>query len=215
MNVYWLEQRGRDVPPLDDWLGPEEALRLSGLRFEKRRADWRLGRWTAKHAVSACLNLGRGSDSLREIEVRPAASGAPEVWLGGQVAPVTISLSHRGGAALCAVAVSNIALGCDLELSEPRSSAFIADYFTEEEQSLISERPHIVTLLWSAKESALKALRVGLRLDTRSVQVHLNPGAAAFRVTCDGQSFEGLWRATGNLVQTIVADRLFTPIELT
>ena len=71
---------------------------------------------------------------------------------------------------------SGAELGCDLEIVEPRSDAFIADYFTAEEQALIertsaADRSLLLALLWSAKESALKALRAGLRLDTRSVIV--------------------------------------------
>ncbi len=52
------------------------------------------------------------------------------------------------------------------------SDAFVADYFAPEEQTLIAhsspaDRELMLALLWSAKESALKALREGLRLDTR------------------------------------------------
>jgi phosphopantetheinyl transferase len=87
-----------------------------------------------------------------------------------------------------------MALGCDLETIEPRSDAFIADYFTIEEQELVArtslvDQPRILALLWSGKESALKALGVGLRLDTRCVIV--NPlDAQSQRV--EGQSPEGL-----------------------
>jgi 4'-phosphopantetheinyl transferase len=67
-------------------------------------------------------------------------------------------------------------LGCDLELIEPRSDGFVADYFTTEEQALVArafaaDRPRLCALLWSGKESALKALRMGLRMDTRCVMV--------------------------------------------
>ena len=137
----------------------------------------KLGRWTAKHAVAACLQLPADLPSLASIEVRPGPSGAPETFLGNKWAPVTISLSHRAGRAVCAVAPDGGALGCDLEVIEPHSDAFIADYFATEEQALVAraapaDRPGLVTLLWSAKESALKALRAGLRLDTRSCDRH-------------------------------------------
>jgi 4'-phosphopantetheinyl transferase len=59
---------------------------------------------------------------------------------------------------------------------EARSPAFVEDYFSADEQALIAdislpERSLLLALLWSAKESALKALRVGLRLDTRCMSV--------------------------------------------
>jgi 4'-phosphopantetheinyl transferase len=217
MNVYWLEQRGPQVPPLDDWLSAAELLHLGGLRFAKRRADWRLGRWTAKLAVSAYWNTPDGIETLREIEIRPGASGAPEVWLGGNLAPVTISLSHRDGAAVCAVAARGVELGCDLEVVEPRSATFLTDYFTAGEQAFIEQAPaadrsRLLALLWSAKESALKALRVGLRMDTRCAAVRvvgaLEPDGGnsewhPLHIFCQGRFFDGWWRQRGRVVQTV------------
>src|SRR3954454_5131483 len=146
MEVHWLQQRETDVPALDDWLSAAEVLRLRGMRFEKRRADWRLGRWTVKAA--ACLHLGipRGRDCFRQIEVRPETLGAPVVWIANRPAPFTISLSHRAGIAVCAMAPAGVELGCDLEVAESRNAAFLADYFTPLEQAFVeqaatSERP--------------------------------------------------------------------------
>jgi 4'-phosphopantetheinyl transferase len=198
MKVYWLEQTEADLPnggagvprvdspgqdggdtrPELEWLGAKERVQLSAMRFAKRRADWQLGRWTAKHAVAACLQMPADLPNLARIEVRPAPSGAPEIFIGNKSAPVTISFSHRAGRAVCAVATYGAALGCDLEVIETRSDAFVADYFATEEQALVARAapadwPWLVTLLWSAKESALKALRAGLRLDTRCVIVTL------------------------------------------
>jgi len=176
MKIHWLEQTEADVPQDLAWLGATELEQLSTMRFAKRRGDWQLGRWTAKHAVAACLHLPADFPSLAKIEVRQAASGAPEVFVASKPAPVTISVSHSAGIGACAVALSYGALGCDVEMIEPRSDAFADDYFTTEEQQLVAQateddRPLVLTLLWSAKESALKALRAGLRLDTRCVIV--------------------------------------------
>jgi 4'-phosphopantetheinyl transferase len=238
MNVYWLQQSVADLPEQNDWLSTSDMARLNGMRFEKRRADWRLGRWTAKRALAVYLNLPADHQALAEIEIRPALSGAPEVFLANKPADVTISLSHRAGIANCAIAVSGAALGCDLEIVEPRSDAFVADYFTIEEQELVArtnpaDRFPLLALLWSAKESALKALREGLRLDTRSVAV--KPWAvrseshdeASFRddpalafqpfygsnswrplhVRFDvDQVFQGWWKLTNNVLETMVAN---------
>ena len=176
MNIQWLEQTATDVPAENQWLNANEILRLNGMRIPKRRADWRLGRWTAKHAVAACLNLSTEPSTLADIEIRAAASGAPEVLLHDEPAGIAISLSHSSGTALCTLAPPEINFGCDLETVEPRSDAFVADYFTVDEGNLIArsarqERPQLLALLWSAKESALKALRVGLRFDTRCMSV--------------------------------------------
>jgi 4'-phosphopantetheinyl transferase len=210
------------------------------MRFAKRRDDWRLGRWTAKLAVAAYLNMPTDLQALAKIEVLPAQSGAPEVFLANRPAEVTISLSHRDSIAICAVADSGLALGCDLEIVEPRSDAFVTDYFTPEEQALVAQshpadRFLLLALLWSAKESALKALRTGLRLDTRSVVVNLMDGfrlpskdlpgsrddsrdsAHVVQPACGvwrplqvrfsaDQLFQGWWQHEQNLLRTLVAN---------
>ena len=217
MNLYWLEQVEADVPKENDWLSSWETTRLSSLRFMKRRADWRLGRWTAKQALSVCLNLGWDAHALASIEIRPMSSGAPEVFVNHERAPVSISLSHREGRAMCAIARRDLKVGCDLEAIETHSNAFIADYFTAEEQELIArssshELDRNVSLLWSAKESALKTLQEGLRLDTRAVIASFDcqslntEGWGALEVRYGDQVFHGWWQETDHLVRTILAD---------
>jgi 4'-phosphopantetheinyl transferase len=217
MNVYWLEQTEADVPAENDWLSANEATCLNGMRFAKRRADWRLGRWTAKRALSVCMDVPAHPQAFKKMDVRPAPSGAPEVFFSNQPAAVTISLSHRAGIAACAVAMSGAKMGCDLEMVEPRSDAFVADYFTLEEQALVArasaaDRPRLLALLWSGKESALKALHEGLRLDLRSVIV--SPGNAAFDLPgwspmevrhTDRRIFHGWWQHADGIVRTLVA----------
>ena len=238
MDVYWLEQSEADVPKEDDWLSAKEQLRLERMRIPKRRSEWRLGRWTAKCALATYLNMESHREDLAGIEVRSAPCGAPEVFLANEPAAITISLSHRAGLAVCAVANSGAALGCDVELIESRSMAFVSDYFTAEEQALVAwasatERWWILALLWSAKESALKALRAGLTLDTRHVIVggfdavrrHIEDaarriGAAAIHFKqsevihswrplqvryTEGEVFHGWWQKTDSLVRTVVA----------
>ncbi len=227
MNVYWLEQTEADVPAENDWLSANEAVCLSGLRFPKRRADWRLGRWTAKRALSIALDMPSHPQVLKKIDIRAATSGAPEAFIDNQPANVTISLSHRDGIAICAVAASGVEMGCDLEVVEPRSAAFVADYFGIEEQALVAhapagDRPRLLALLWSAKESALKALRAGLRLDTRSVivtplsesfdlkgwsplQVRYAGGHDAGVLLAEGKVFHGWYQNADNIVRTIVS----------
>jgi 4'-phosphopantetheinyl transferase len=218
MDVYWLEQTEADVPADNDWLSAAEAIVLKGMRFEKRRADWRLGRWTAKRALASFLDSPASPPALSEIEIFAATTGAPEVRLSGSPAAVSISLSHRAGRAMCALSLSGVALGCDLEIIEPRTEAFVEDYFVPEERELVARAPaaerfQLVALLWSGKESALKALHTGLRSDTRSVVVM--PMEGPFNVNgwsplqgrCpDGQVFHGWWQHSGHILRTLLAD---------
>ena len=173
----WLSRRRADVPPADWWLGEHERHVLAGLRFERRRDDWRLGRWTAKAALSRWLGV-----PCTRIEVLAAADGAPEAWVDGAPAPVAVSLSHRGGRALAVVDSAPGAVGCDLELVEPRSDAFVREWLAGSEQQLVRRcdeprRPLMANLIWTAKEAAAKVRREGLRLDVRGAVVTLPDGA--------------------------------------
>ena len=220
MEVYWLEQTAADLPSVDDWLSANEQALLDAMRFAKRRSDWRLGRWTAKNALALCflhLKLPADPQVLASIEIRSASTGAPEAYFGDQPAAASISLSHRAGMAACAVTMPGVELGCDLEIVEPRSDAFVADYFTTAEQSFIAQAsvadyPRLLAMLWSAKESTLKALHEGLRLDTRSVIV--SPGDAVFALHgwsamqvhhVDHRTFCGWWQHADGIVRTVVA----------
>ncbi|MDZ7289404.1 MAG: 4'-phosphopantetheinyl transferase superfamily protein [candidate division KSB1 bacterium] len=246
-SVYWLIQYRSEVPEHDNWLTSGEQALLAGKRFPKRRAEWRLGRWTAKCALAAYFEnearnnspgspkvpaplrpslasirmRGEEGTTTKEIEIRAAADGAPEAFMNDEPIPVALSISHRDEIGFCVVSPGGFAVGCDVEAIEPRSDAFVTDFFTVEEQALlrqtpVEERPWIATLIWSAKESALKALRQGLRLDTRSVMVDLrvrpadsqsqdwNPLTVHYLETA--RSFHGCWRRCGGYLQTMIAD---------
>lgn len=213
-GIHWLEQRAGDLPGSMEWLSPAETARLHSFRFPKRRDEWRLGRWTAKRAVAVFLKLSCAPGGLAVVEIRTAPSGAPQVFIGGAPAPVSISLSHRGQIALCAVAGPADPIGCDLELIEPRGPEFLTDYFTSEEQALLAsaesaERDRLATLLWSIKESVLKVVTVGLRAPTQGVCVtHLAAADASrwrsFQArAAAGGCFQGWWREAGNMVRTL------------
>lgn len=56
----------------------------------------------------------------------------------------------------------------------PHHPAFPGDYFTLDELAIVAAAPAelrdtLVTAIWSAKEALLKALRLGLTVDTRRV----------------------------------------------
>jgi 4'-phosphopantetheinyl transferase len=215
-TVGWLSCSLADLPEGNDWLSPREHSTLAALRFERRWIDWRLGRWTAKLAVSA--SLGADAPTMCEVEIIAAADGAPEAFVAGGPAPLALSLSHLDGLAVCAVVPRGTAIGCDIEAVETRSEAFVSDWFTEEERAAVqawplSSRALGVTLIWSGKESALKALREGLRLDTRDVVVHFAAslggdglGWEPFTVVGPGGrcSFSGRWRRHHGHVLTVV-----------
>ena len=217
-HLYWLTQTLADLPPTDDWLSNGERQTLSALRFRKRRDDWRLGRWTAKLAVRAFLSGANPALRLDEIEIEAAADGAPHPIVFGTPADFSVSLSHSGDRGLAVVASAGVAAGCDIELVDPHILEFIIDYLTPQETAALAaagpdERPLVAALYWSAKESALKALREGLRRDTRSVTVRLEPAPAGrawerCSVRCEqtGRMFDGWWQRDSRYVWTIAAE---------
>lgn len=210
----WLTGSLADVPAGDAWLSERERRVLAGLRVEKRAADWRLGRWTAKAAVGAWLGI-----PAARIEILAAPDGAPEAWLDGSQAPVSVSLSHRAGRSLAAVTGAPAVIGCDLELVEPRSPAFVRDWLAPAEQTLLRaldppQRDRVANLMWSAKEAAAKVRREGLRLDVGSASVEAPDVAAPapawrplrIRWRDEGGDTAGWWRDEPGWVLTIAGD---------
>ena len=210
-----------DVPASPDWLTSAEAERINSFRYTKRREETRLSRWTAKQAVARALGLPAAElADLRAISIRHASDGAPEAFVHGEPAPVSISMTDRADWSVCIVTATSHGVGCDLELVEPRSRVFVADWFTVAEQRAVAAQPELHDVLanaiWSAKESALKVLRTGLRRDTRSVEVHLQPesadGWSRLEVrSAEGEVFPGWWRRFDQFLLTCAATADFTP----
>ncbi len=218
MLVRWLARGMHEVPGSADWLSPTESARLATLRFTKRHGEVRLARWTAKQAIASALGLEDDAAGLARIEIRAASTGAPMVFLGDERAPVVVSMTDRADWAVCVVAPFGLAVGCDLELVEARTDAFVRDWFTPGERDLVGgatpgdERQLVANLVWSAKESALKVLETGLRRDTRSVEVDLVEDVGDERWARlvvraeEGPAFPGWWRRYGAFVLTFAAD---------
>jgi 4'-phosphopantetheinyl transferase len=211
--TWWLARGEDQLPAVGGWLSAAEHNRAGALRYAKRRTDFLLGRWTLKLAVARALGWPDDPAVLARIEGRTAPSGAPRLYIDGQPAGRGVSLTDRAGCAVCLVADRAAAIGCDVEIVEPRSDAFVRDYLTPAEQRLVGAagpaRDMAANLVWSAKESALKVLGTGLRRDTRSVEVavaELSPPErtwSALRVrTAEGEVFPGWWRRSGSFLVT-------------
>ena len=228
MLAHWLVQGLADVAPDEDWMAPGERETCAGFRSAKRSSDWRVGRWTAKQALTR-LSAGDAAvrDSLTEIVVGTKGNGAACCAIHGSPVPWSISISHSHGRGLCVIAPRGVMVGCDLERVEPRIAAFSREWFTCAEQNEIAraspdERDLLVTLFWSAKESALKALGVGLTISTHAVTVSADPREShhewhalhVHRVGHPGDMY-GWWRQDGHDLLTVVtAPALPPPVSL-
>lgn len=213
LATWWLARGEDQLPPVGDWLSPAERSRAAGLRYTKRRNDFLLGRWTLKLAVARVLGWPDGTAGLARIEARPAPGGAPRLYVDGRPAARAVSLTDRAGCAVCLVAAGPGKIGCDVEIAEPRSDAFVRDYLTGPERRAVAAagpgRDKVANLIWSAKESALKVLETGLRRDTRSVEVTVPGPCPPERTwsplqvrTAEGAVFPGWWRHSGPFLVT-------------
>ena len=226
--VRWLIQTFADVDSADEWLAPRERTTLGALHRPKRHQDWRLGRWTVKQAFAG-LGLCSPTDmkGLAGIEVGTEESGAPFVTIEGRPVPWPISISHSHGRALCAIGPAGSAVGCDIERVEPRDDDFTREWCSASERDALAragqqERHLTVTLLWSAKESALKALRTGLTVSTQALSVAVDIDRSddwsALGVHGPGvhHPMFGWWRRdVSDLITVVTMPALGRPIALT
>ena len=195
--------RASEVPADSAWLSPLEVSTERAFVFSKRRLEWRLGRWAAKQTI---LHAGLAMKPA-EVSIIAADDGAPEAWIGTRRIERSVSISHRSGVGLAAL--FDGCVGCDLELVEPRSRSFLEDFFTDTERRAVRDDLD-VNLYWSIKESALKMMRMGLRRDTRSVEVrHVgrDSGWCPLEVADlqGGVEYRGWWCGLGHHVLTAVA----------
>ena len=225
MKTSFLTQSQTDLPRHLDWLSPREKRVADGLRFPKRRNDWLLGRWTVKAALLS-LQVEPGS-TLIDWEVLAEEDGAPVAWLKGRSMDIPLSLSHSNGLSFSVVGNEPTRLGCDLERIEDRGRNFEETWFSAAELDLLDSLPEedhslAATLVWSAKESVLKALKTGLRVDTRRIEIEnfeIPKGTGWVPVQArdveKNENFTGWWRRFEGMVYSVLSDRkTCCPIEL-
>jgi len=215
-DIVLARATASSVPAEEGWLSAREAEVQARFRVCKRAADWRLGRWVAKEAVAHALGAPELPRAAAEILAGTGGSPVVRILTPGEWPEVSVSISHAAGTGLAAATLGAVRLGCDVEELSARSDEFVSDYFTAEEAAWIRavtrERHARANLLWSAKESMLKALGEGLRKDTRSVVVGVEGLERAvgdawrsLKVVSAGRDeFAGAWRVADGLVWTVV-----------
>ncbi|MFI7693197.1 hypothetical protein ACIBQ6_29270 [Nonomuraea sp. NPDC049655] len=180
-----------------------------GRTGDGRPAEHPLARWTVSQALHLVCPGPAGDPDVRR---RP--DGAAQAWRDGRPLPVGISITSRAGWAVCLLGLEPGAVGCDLQLVEPRGPGFVADRFTRQEQRIAGDDPLLGSLLWSAKESAAQVLR---RAEHRALEVSLGCGRprdgwSGLTVRAGGRGVaHGWWRRFGPLVLTVAADRPTPP----
>ncbi|MDX1414467.1 MAG: 4'-phosphopantetheinyl transferase superfamily protein [Candidatus Promineifilaceae bacterium] len=231
--IDWLITKAADHPellrgvPPAGMLSADEAVVFGSLKVTKRRQDWLLGRWTVKQLLQEAIRKESGQAVPHAaMSILAAKDGAPTVQFAADYARYesrfTISISHSHKTAFCAVLQKpDWPMGVDLEWIEKRPAQFAEQFFTEKERAFLKQTPAYltdvqITALWSGKEAALKAVRHGLRLDTRCVECHFGIVEQAprewtrFHIQWDQQAadkslprLQGWWQAADDYVLTM------------
>lgn len=166
------------------WGTAREQTTYQKFSCEKRKKDWLLGRLTAKELIQKYyLSLCGTRLSFPEIEILNAPSGKPYFQpLASMPDCPALSISHSQGLAFCSLQelTPREGFGIDIEYASPRPSLFVDTFYNAQEQKHLAayqgkEHTQAVTAIWSLKESVLKALGHGLRMDTNKITVQLSP----------------------------------------
>ncbi len=188
--IHWLVKSFDHQPCLEHGMIPQGMLadleydQLANLRTEKRRREWLLGRWTAKQLLLQVLDspMKKPTGKLQgkpleqcQLMIDHGPLGAPYALLLPEMeeAPYHLSISHSGRMAFCALVDRQDGwIGADIEHIEKRPEGFEQEYYSQAELRCLAghagaDQDLYSNLIWSAKEATLKALRLGLRMDTR------------------------------------------------
>ena len=214
--VFWSVLSFDTIPEDLDWLSLPEQNRYQQFRFPKRQQEWLLGRWVAKNLLS---NLLIYSDTLpfRELSILNEESGAPFVIWKDQRLGGSLSISHRSDCAIAAFCFDpELSIGIDLEEIEAKSRGFVEDYFTESEARMVLALPIekqalAASLLWSGREAIVKALQIGLRIDTRQIALKPPPLSSheewkpleILQCPPEGKNLKLFWRKSNHSLVTL------------
>lgn len=164
VTVYRLVYDESKVTEWEELLTAVESERLAGMKHEKRRRSFLLGRATLRLMMSELSGLAPDDVNI-SIEENGSLTSPDTPWY--------ISLAHSGDEA---VAVASHGLvGVDLEVSSDRDDDLLTYITHTNERTLIDplplDREEKLLLCWTAKEAVLKALGTGLRRSPKSVRL--------------------------------------------
>jgi 4'-phosphopantetheinyl transferase len=175
------------------YLGEIQAfMALDGADLITKTRRERVGAYTRAEDKARCLVAGlllrRVCGVTDDGQLAFGPNGKPYLKYGGP----HFNLSHSGGYA--ALAVSDNEVGVDIETIAPVSDAVAARCFTPPEREWMQRQesgPEAFFRLWTAKESIMKALGLGLSLPPASFSV-LPADAPAYSVA--GRNWFLDWR---------------------
>ncbi|WP_343673877.1 4'-phosphopantetheinyl transferase superfamily protein [Chitinophaga sp.] len=153
-----------------DCLHPAEAVYYAGLKADKRKESYLLGRQSAKLAVSEL----RGITDHRTICIDAGVFGFPVVRCV-QAPNVQVSISHCDEAAVAVAFPEHHPVGIDIEIVKAENMDTLESALVASDREVLQKEGLATvfgyTAIWAAKEALSKILKTGLTLDFEMLKV--------------------------------------------
>ena len=148
-----------------------DADEVATFATAKRRMEHLSGRWLLQYSL-----IQWGIDSIDEVEVRRDELRAPSlefihgIWRNEPLP--SISIGHGNGWAYVALIASGWTVGIDAEPSARGIADNALDLMASgDELQQIRNNPEMAIRSWTAKESVQKAMRMGMKLNPREIEI--------------------------------------------
>ncbi|MFO8100125.1 MAG: 4'-phosphopantetheinyl transferase superfamily protein [Salinibacter sp.] len=186
------------APRWQGWLSEEEHDRWRGFGSDRRRCAFLAGRAVARRLLASRMGLVPADVPLRRAEDE-AVDVVGTDW--------HVSIAHSGDRALAAAARHRV--GSDLERVISRDPAVARFLLRPDERDLLEALPYdrnrTLLLLWTLKESVLKARRTGFRTSPKAVHLSVDAAAHTARARVQGEEHWAVFFAPWDRYWTAVA----------
>lgn len=162
MDIRELDNREKEIVPL---LSVGRCRQLERLKLEKDRKRCMAAGLLEQYGIHRFAGSWLSGETLKDENGKPFFSEAPQLHY---------NLSHAGDYVVAAF--SDEPVGIDIADQRPYKDSLLRRILTEYEKAWLEKQPgqqQAFCRLWSAKESYVKWLGCGLRMDLRQVEVHL------------------------------------------
>lgn len=146
-------------------LSEEEKKRYNDYKYPARKKSFLLGRSTAKLAIKELCNVEPGSYSVVSgIFSQPVIEGLPE--------KIQVSISHTNDVCASIAHYEHFPVGIDIEKIHAPNIDVIMKVLTSDEKKLVESDELNAFLLWTAKESLGKAMRTGITIPLKLMEIN-------------------------------------------
>ncbi len=171
VRLWLVELDGPDDEDADAWLSPSEKARAGRFRFQRDAKRYRTGHVALRRLLS------HHGDVLAGTEFQIGPNGKPAIG----TRPFNTSDSDALLLVAIGTTIGGTAIGVDLELLRPMDDSFdLAQrhFSAAERASLRAAAPDEVVRMfltgWTRKEACLKAVGLGLNVETSTIEVGLD-----------------------------------------